>query len=540
MTVTAAPPAAAATPAAGASRSGRRLGWRWLRLAIPFLVLLASWGFTLVAHADQTPDPSDPRTLSPRSDYRFGASILAQRLAAHGTSIVVVHHSADALAQLSTMDDATLFVPAPDFTAPELGARLLSLPGPVRVVLVEPGDQTLAQQSYSFEPAGQRWATGAADPGCPTQEAVRAGRAEVRLRLYSVVTGGTVCYQGGLAGYQAGAVELFAVGATDPFRNDRIDEVGNSALAVGLLGTPTLVWLDLHTREPDLPTPVTPGPVTPGGGPTAGVVPGTGPDSGAPASGGPGQSGTGPSGSGSSGTGSSGTGSSGTGQSGTGSSGTGQSGTGPGGSGQGQGPTGQSGTGQGQSGTAPAGSGTGQGSGPPTVTNPTTVPNGQTNYDNGLKAPTFFGLLPPLFWVVLVALAIVALLLAIARAQRLGPPVSEPIPVLVPAEETVVGRGRLYHRAGARAATLTALRAAAIRRLRRAVDRTAGDDPDLTLDPGFVEAVAARAGTDPEAVRTVLHGHSPKHDRDLIEAVEDLDTLMAAVQTTAAEPTTEE
>jgi hypothetical protein len=56
------------------------------------------------------------------------------------------------------------------------------------------------------------------------------------------------------------------VGAADPFRNDRIGEHFNEAVAVGLLSrTQKVVWLDLHHREvpPPAPSP------SPGGHTTA-------------------------------------------------------------------------------------------------------------------------------------------------------------------------------------------------------------------------------------------------------------------------------
>ena len=46
----------------------------------------------------------------------------------------------------------------------------------------------------------------------------------------------------------------------------------------------------------------------------------------------------------------------------------------------------------------------------------------------------------------LLRLIVAAVLAAAARARRLGAPVAEPLPVLVPATETVTGRGRLYQR----------------------------------------------------------------------------------------------
>ena len=63
------------------------------------------------------------------------------------------------------------------------------------------------------------------------------------------------CYAGGLVEFPTGGAEVTLVGAADPFRNDRADEHGNRALAVGLLArSPRVIWLDLHEREP-APTP---------------------------------------------------------------------------------------------------------------------------------------------------------------------------------------------------------------------------------------------------------------------------------------------
>jgi hypothetical protein len=59
----------------------------------------------------------------------------------------------------------------------------------------------------------------------------------------------------------------------------------------------------------------------------------------------------------------------------------------------------------------------------------------------------------------------VGVLLAVWRARRLGPVVSEPLPVVVHAAEVVEGHGRLYARAGARDRAAAALRAAALRRI---------------------------------------------------------------------------
>jgi hypothetical protein len=141
---------------------------------------------------------------------------------------------------------------------------------------------------------------------------------------------------------------------------------------------------------------------------------------------------------------------------------------------------------------------------------------------------------PPLLWATLILLAAGALLVAIARARRLGPPVSEPLPVVVPAAEAVTGRGRLYRRVQARQATLDALRAAAIGRIARVVYRYGEVPPERDLlTPGpaadaLVADIAART-SDANTIRTVLYGLKVETDEDLDAAVASLDALVAAV-----------
>ncbi|MBX6391267.1 MAG: DUF4350 domain-containing protein [Frankia sp.] len=68
-------------------------------------------------------------------------------------------------------------------------------------------------------------------------------------------------------------------------------------------------------------------------------------------------------------------------------------------------------------------------------------------------------LLGPAFWATLAQVGIAVVLLALWRGRRLGPPVPEPLPVVVRAAETTEGRGRLYAAARARGLAAEALRA---------------------------------------------------------------------------------
>jgi len=118
-------------------------------------------------------------------------------------------------------------------------------------------------------------------------------------------------------------------------------------------------------------------------------------------------------------------------------------------------------------------------------------------------------------------LLIAALAYALARARRLGPPVGEPLPVVVRAVETVEGRGRLYRRANARGTAIRALRDSALGRLREALDLP----PDAAA-PLVVDAVAARTGRPAEQVDEVLFGADPTSDQELVRLAADLDRLL--------------
>ena len=146
---------------------------------------------------------------------------------------------------------------------------------------------------------------------------------------------------------------------------------------------------------------------------------------------------------------------------------------------------------------------------------PTPPPYERGDRDRTNTGIPLFDAFPVQLWAVLVVLLIGAVLLALAQARRLGPPVAEPLPVLVPAAEAVTGRGRLYDRINAREASLAALRASAIARMARVLDPLAAAAPERELTRAgpaadrFVARVAARSGVPAEVVETVLYGPAP-------------------------------
>ena len=439
MTLTAAPPGAAAPPGPAAPPSPpprRRRSRRWIRAAAPFAVLLILWTITAVAHLYEEPDLDEPGTLSPTGTGPDGSSRLAEILRARGVRVDRVTSSQEAVRVAGT-GDSTVFVPAPDFLNPTFAAFIASVDGAHRVVVVRPGRRTTFFSPVPIYPADQRWATAIVEPACSEAFAAAAGPAAAHRQVYVAEEPTVDCYLGGVVGVQNGDTEIIYVGASDPFRNGRIDESGNAALATGLLAEHgRVVWLDVHSREP----------VSRSGG-------------------------------------------------------------------------------------------------LPNIQIPEYRRGDQDRTNTGFPTIDAF---PRALWAVIVVGVAAAVLLALAQARRLGPPVSEPLPVLVPAAEAVTGRGRLYRRIEARDATLAALRGAAVSRIARVLTPFGGTgfDRDLTVQrdllgqgtrelsstvESFIDQVAARTGEPETTVWAILYGPPPKDDDGLAAAVADLDRLVAAV-----------
>jgi hypothetical protein len=119
-------------------------------------------------------------------------------------------------------------------------------------------------------------------------------------------------------------------------------------------------------------------------------------------------------------------------------------------------------------------------------------------------------------------LFVIAVLLVLWQGRRLGPAVSEPLPVVVRAAEVVEGHGRLYRRAGARDRAAAALRAAALARL-----ATHGGMQRNTFDE-VVTSVARVTGRSAPDVTRLLGGAAPTDDTALLRLASELDELEAA------------
>lgn len=163
----------------------------------------------------------------------------------------------------------------------------------------------------------------------------------------------------------------------------------------------------------------------------------------------------------------------------------------------------------------------------------------QPALDPASSSPGLIDLLPSgVLWATL-QLAIAVIVLALWRGRRLGPVVEEPLPVVVPAAETVEGRARLYAAGRARGAAAEALRAGARARLGNALEH--GGEPDAV---GLVTAVAARSGRHPGEVAMLLYGSAgpppaagtghgstaPADDAELVRLADEIDRLEAEVR----------
>jgi hypothetical protein len=138
---------------------------------------------------------------------------------------------------------------------------------------------------------------------------------------------------------------------------------------------------------------------------------------------------------------------------------------------------------------------------------------------------SFASLVPQPVYLIAFQLLLAAVLAALWRARRLGPLVTERLPVVVRASETVEGHARLYRSRHARDRAADALRGAAAARLATAVGLPAGAAPEAVT-----AALAARFTLDEARVQDLLYGPAPASDAALVALASDLDALEGEVR----------
>ncbi|MGW6569526.1 DUF4350 domain-containing protein [Streptomyces sp. NPDC054975] len=156
------------------------------------------------------------------------------------------------------------------------------------------------------------------------------------------------------------------------------------------------------------------------------------------------------------------------------------------------------------------------------------VTEGSPEGDTPSTTDSFFALIPSGWLWGTLQLALAAVLAAIWRARRLGPLVTEPLPVAIRASEATEGRARLYRKGNARDRAAAVLRAATRARLSPLLGVAAQDahSPETLLP-----ALSTRFTGTGADLRDLLFGPAPADDAALIRLADQLDALEREVRT---------
>ncbi|WP_458781598.1 DUF4350 domain-containing protein [Arthrobacter sp. D3-16] len=219
---------------------------RWLRRhrALAAVAAVVAVALGLVIWGQLAPR-GDGVSLSVHNPGPEGARAVTQILGRHGVDVQDANTFDDAMAALADGDSPTLLLY--DRSAFLDDSRLRELSGAAkRLVVVSPRLQTLAALDSGISQAGVvPEAATVLEPGCALPDAEAAGAVSGQSGF--VYDGGTSCYRptdsaAGLLTVSADG-HLSVLGSTAILSNERLDELGNAALAIRTLGSsPDLVW----------------------------------------------------------------------------------------------------------------------------------------------------------------------------------------------------------------------------------------------------------------------------------------------------------
>lgn len=206
--------------------------------------------------------------LDPEGIDAWGARAVVRVLEEQGVQVTGVR-TTDAAAEAADAD-STLLVTIPDLLRPAQVERLLDTGADI--VLASPSS-SITDFSGQVTVAGQVEQE-TREPGCDLPEARLAGSARTGGLAYAVGDGGVSCYPADDAGGSLVVVtledgaRLTVLGTADALVNGFLDEDGNAALALNLLGhNPDLVWywpaLEALDEADAAPGELLPGWVTP-------------------------------------------------------------------------------------------------------------------------------------------------------------------------------------------------------------------------------------------------------------------------------------
>lgn len=141
---------------------------------------------------------------------------------------------------------------------------------------------------------------------------------------------------------------------------------------------------------------------------------------------------------------------------------------------------------------------------------------------SGSKRPS---LIPGAAWLVVLQLGVALVLAAAWRARRFGPLISEQLPIVVRASETVEGHARLYQSRRARDRAAAALRDDMLGRMQPTLGLVAGAPADAVAD-----GIASRSRRSRQEILAIVYGPAPATDADLVRLAHDLDELEREVR----------
>jgi hypothetical protein len=204
------------------NRVGLLLGGA-LTLALLLLALVVGGG----TRGALDPDGYDPD----------GAHALAVLLRDNG---VPVERTTDVPGTLAQATGATVFVPEPQLLSEEELQLLADGPGRLVVAQADPGTLDALGNTAVLADVNE---TRNRDPGCDLGYATNAGRALTGGPAYrSEDAGARSCYAASLL--EVPGAHLVLLGDPSALTNDHLDEQGNAALGIGLLGaSDRVVWL---------------------------------------------------------------------------------------------------------------------------------------------------------------------------------------------------------------------------------------------------------------------------------------------------------
>ena len=208
--------------------------WRQYRLGILIGgALLATLVLLAVVAGSGPRGVLDPDAYDPDGAHALSVLLQQQGVEVSRTSDVTT------TVQQAT-EDTTVFVPLPSLLSPEELTALGAVPGAVVVTEADPG--ALAALGSDIRTVGLE-DTKDRDPECTDEVASNAGRAKVGGFTYRAPRG-VGCYPAGKGSALVTDEHLTVLGAADALTNDHLDEQGNAALGIGLLGQhATVVWL---------------------------------------------------------------------------------------------------------------------------------------------------------------------------------------------------------------------------------------------------------------------------------------------------------